>query len=299
MDWYKEYRLVEDEDGYTVEIQLNKESDEFSEELVSNIKEGLLRVDDQINKFIDETFSDIKVNSIKLMVGTLVVASIPFMSTAKVQAAEIISTGINSTVTTQASDLVAMNTYGIVTATRLNVRTGPATTNSIIHVLWQGNKLKVTGQSGDWYKIQLSDGRIGWVSKAYLNIDLRQEQINKVIDTAKAVIGSPYVWGGKSIQDGGFDCSGLTQYAFNEVGFTLNRVSTDQAKQGSVVTIKDMQPGDLVFFSFERNGVISHVGIYIGNNQMVHSPKTGDVVKITDISTSYWQSRFVTAKRML
>ncbi len=298
MDWYKEYRLVEDGDGYTVEIQLNKDLDEFSEELVSNIKENLLKVDDQINKFIDETFSDIKVNSIKLMVGTLVVASIPFMAPARVQAAEITSTGISSPVT-QSTSIETINTYGVVTATRLNVRSGPATTNSIIHVLWQGNKLKVTGQSGDWYKIQLSDGRIGWVSKAFLSIDMRQEQINKVIDTAKSLIGTPYVWGGNSIQAGGFDCSGLTQYTFSEVGVTLNRISTDQAKQGSTVTIKDLQPGDLIFFSFAGNGIISHVGIYIGNNQMIHSPKTGDTVKITDISTSYWQSRFVTAKRII
>ena len=54
-----------------------------------------------------------------------------------------------------------------------------------------------------------------------------------------------------------------------------------------------------MFFSFEGNGVVNHVGIYIGDGKMIHSPKTGDVVKVANITTSYWQSRFVTGKRMI
>lgn len=60
-----------------------------------------------------------------------------------------------------------------------------------------------------------------------------------------------------------------------------------------------LKPGDLVFYSFEGTNNINHVGIYIGNNQMIHSPSSGDVVKTTDISTSYWESRFVTARRII
>jgi cell wall-associated NlpC family hydrolase len=60
-----------------------------------------------------------------------------------------------------------------------------------------------------------------------------------------------------------------------------------------------MQPGDLVFFSFNSNDKIDHVGIYIGNGQMIHSPKTGDTVKITNINVTYWQQRYVTSRRII
>jgi cell wall-associated NlpC family hydrolase len=90
----------------------------------------------------------------------------------------------------------------------------------------------------------------------------------------------------------------LTQYAYKQAGYTLNRISADQAKQGTAVAWNSMKPGDLVFFSFNMNNKIDHVGIYIGNGQMIHSPRTGDVVKTTNINVSYWQQRFVTAKRI-
>jgi uncharacterized protein YgiM (DUF1202 family) len=68
-----------------------------------------------------------------------------------------------------------LSAAGVVTATRLNVRSGPSTNYSSIHTLWQGNQVKVIGQSGDWYQIKLSDGRTGWVSKTYLRLDSNQQ----------------------------------------------------------------------------------------------------------------------------
>ncbi|MDP4091539.1 MAG: C40 family peptidase, partial [Bacillota bacterium] len=109
----------------------------------------------------------------------------------------------------------------------------------------------------------------------------------------------PYLWGGTSPQEGGFDCSGFTQYVYGRAGYTLNRVSSQQALQGTYVSRDNLQPGDLVFYNFDGTGAINHVGIYIGNGQMIHSPKTGDVVKTVDITTSYWQSRFITARRIV
>ncbi|MBC8062843.1 MAG: C40 family peptidase [Clostridiaceae bacterium] len=294
MDWYKEYRIVKDGDGYTVEIDLNKDSAEFSDELITNFKENLLQLDDKIYKLVEEKFGDIKVNSVKLMVGSLIVASVPFVATSTAYAAET-----TTQTTTQATSFTTLNTTGVVTANQLNMRSGPATTYSILHVLWLGNKVKVIGRTGDWYQIQLSDGSTGWVSKAYLQVDLSQQKIDTVINTAKSLIGTPYVWGGESIQEGGFDCSGFTQYVFSKAGYSLNRISIDQAKQGTSVTWANLKPGDLVFYAFQGDGVINHVGIYIGNGSMIHSPKTGDSVKTTDITTSYWQTRFVTARRII
>lgn len=295
MDWYKSYRLIKNDDGCTVVIYLNPHSTEFSKELGVSLKENILELDEQIREFVKETFSGVKVNTVKLVLGTLVVASIPFGGLAKVKAATT-SAGTTSTSTAGST---ALNTTGVVLATRLNVRSGPSTSYSVIHRLWMGNRVKVIGQSSYWYKIQLSDGRVGWVSKTYLKLDARQQKVNIVISTAKSLLGTPYVWGGESLQEGGFDCSGLTQYVFRQAGYSLNRISADQAKQGVYVSRANLQPGDLVFYSFKQNGVIDHVGIYIGNGKMINSPKTGDVVKITDVTTSYWASRYVTARRII
>lgn len=295
MDWYRSYKLEQDSDGYTVIIELNPDSGEFSTEFASNLKENLLEMDEHIRKLITEKFGDVKINSAKLMLGSLLVASIPFFAHTKVQAAENSST----TAQQEVSSIVQLNTTGVVTVSRLNMRTGPSINDSIMHVLWQGNKVKVIGQSGDWYRIQLSDGRTGWVFSEYLQVDLSQQKINIVLSTGKSLLGTPYVWGGESPQEGGFDCSGFTQYVFRQAGYTLNRISSDQAKQGTYVSRSNIRPGDLIFYSFQGDGNINHVGIYIGNGQMIHSPKTGDVVKTTDITTSYWETRFVTARRII
>jgi cell wall-associated NlpC family hydrolase len=296
MSWYRDYKLVKENDEYIVEIYLNPSTPEFSEELVSNIKNNVLVLDKEIKKLVQEKFPDVKVNAVKLILGALVVGSIPFMPNTKAHAAGV-TPGVVQTST------VALNNTGLVTASKLNMRTGPSTNYSIMHALWQGNRVKVIGQTGGWYQIRLSDGRTGWVSGAYLKLDSqaisRQQKINTVIASAKSLVGTPYVWGGRSPADGGFDCSGFTQYVYGKVGVNLNRISSDQAKQGLAVSRANLQPGDLVFASLAGDGRISHVGIYIGSGKMIHSPKTGDVVKVTDITTEYWQSRFITARRVI
>jgi cell wall-associated NlpC family hydrolase len=98
------------------------------------------------------------------------------------------------------------------------------------------------------------------------------------INTAMAQRGKPYVWAGAGPSS--FDCSGLTQYAFRAAGINLPHSSSAQAGMGTPVSGAALRPGDLVFF----HSPISHVGIYIGNGQMVHAPTTGDVVKISNIS---------------
>jgi cell wall-associated NlpC family hydrolase len=300
MSWYRDYKLVKDNDGFTVEIYLTSNTPEFSEEFLANVKRNVLALDKEIEKLVQEKFPDVKVNSVKLMLGALVVGSIPFMPHTKAHAAEI-TPGVQQTSTTTST--ASISTTGVVTASRLNMRTGPSTSYSIMHVLWQGNRVKVIGESSGWYQIKLSDGRTGWVSSAYLRldapIDSRQQKIDTVISSAKALLGTPYVWGGRSLADGGFDCSGLTQYVYGKAGIALNRISADQATQGIAVSRANLQPGDLVFYSLANDGRISHVGIYIGDGKMIHSPKTGDVVKTTDITTAFWENIFITARRVI
>ena len=125
-------------------------------------------------------------------------------------------------------------------------------------------------------------------------------EAQQLIEYAERFIGTAYHYG-KASPDEGFDCSGFTQYVFSHFGYSLNRSSAAQMKNGvNVANIGDgrLMPGDLVFFS--RAGyAVGHVGIYIGDGKFIHSPHTGDYVKISEMSESYYQARYVGARRVL
>jgi peptidoglycan DL-endopeptidase CwlO len=111
-----------------------------------------------------------------------------------------------------------------------------------------------------------------------------------VVGIAMRYLGTPYVWGGAS--PAGFDCSGFVMYVYSQVGVSLPHSSYAQYGYGSAVSSGDLQAGDLVFFDG-----LGHVGIYIGGGQFIHSPHTGDVVKISSIS-GWYASTFVGARRL-
>ena len=118
-----------------------------------------------------------------------------------------------------------------------------------------------------------------------------------VVNLAYSKLGSPYEWGAEGPNT--FDCSGFTSYVFrNAAGVSLPRTSGSQYGAGRSVSKSDLMPGDLVFFSSTGNG-ITHVGIYVGGGNMVHSPRTGDVVKVSSINSSYYTRTYVGAKRVL
>ena len=99
------------------------------------------------------------------------------------------------------------------------------------------------------------------------------------VDAAMAQRGKPYVWAADG--PGSFDCSGLTAYAYAAAGISLPHSSALQSRMGQAVGRADLQPGDLVFFY----SPVSHVGLYIGNGQMVHAPTSGDVVKVANLDS--------------
>jgi cell wall-associated NlpC family hydrolase len=111
----------------------------------------------------------------------------------------------------------------------------------------------------------------------------------KAVDTALAQQGDPYRWGATG--PGAFDCSGLTTFAYKAAGIDLPRVSRAQSAHGTPVAKSDLRPGDLVFFY----SPVSHVGMYIGNGQIVHAPSWGSTVKVValDSMPSYSGARRV------
>ncbi len=115
-----------------------------------------------------------------------------------------------------------------------------------------------------------------------------------LVNTAKKYLGVPYVWGGTSPR--GFDCSGLVQYVCRQNGISVPRVASSQRNAGTYVSRANLQAGDLVFFG--NGGRITHVGIYVGNGNMIHAPQTGDVVKISSINSSYRVARYAGAVRV-
>lgn len=108
-----------------------------------------------------------------------------------------------------------------------------------------------------------------------------------VVNTAAQFEGTPYVWGGSTPK--GFDCSGLVQYVYGQLGINLPRTSQEQARVGTpVAALSSAQPGDLLYFA-GSDGTISapgHVGIYVGNGEMIDAPYTGTRVQMESISSA-------------
>jgi len=116
-----------------------------------------------------------------------------------------------------------------------------------------------------------------------------------LIDTALQLTGIRYRWGGSDLN--GFDCSGFTQYVFAQHGLALPREVRDQYREGRSVRSRDIQAGDLLFFSTTEPGA-SHVAIALGGEEFVHAPSSNGVVRIESLETEYWSDRFVGARRV-
>ncbi len=119
----------------------------------------------------------------------------------------------------------------------------------------------------------------------------------QIVAEAKKYLGTPYIYGGAS--PSGFDCSGFVYYVLKQFSFSPYRTPADQYKQGTYVDKASLQPGDIVFFAGTgSSNAISHVGIYVGNGQMIHSPNSRSTVSYADITSGYWANHYYGARRM-
>ena len=185
----------------------------------------------------------------------------------------------------------------------LNVRSEPSTDAEVWTQVTKGQQYHVLNQLDGWVELELdSSDESGESDKAYVstrdnNVEVRyglpvaveyypaveaaNEAAafrNKIVNYACQFVGNPYVWGGTSLTHGA-DCSGFTMKVLEHFGISIPRVSRDQARAGTRVTSDQMKPGDLVFYANKR-GVVNHVGMYIGNGQVVNAASRRSGIRI-------------------
>lgn len=216
---------------------------------------------------------------------------------------------------------------GTVTASDfLSVRKSASLANNIIVMgkVYPNEKVEIYGSQGEFYKIKFA-GEWGYIYKSYVSVASATSNKAEYVETGQQYnttttgtnlvsysnnfLGTPYLWGGATpakfnttgqYLSGGFDCSGFVQYSYKNFGINLPRTTMDQVDKGAAVNMNNLENGDLVFFTTNTSAPteVSHVGIYIGNNKFMHSPKPGDVIKISQL-TGYYEDNFVIGKRLI
>ena len=223
------------------------------------------------------------------------------------------SSYLKSTVPGSTNDNTNNETTGttkyVNTTSGLNVRSGAGTSYSKLGKLEYKEKVTVLSTSNGWSKINYN-GKTGYVDSSYLqntvpgsngnnannNNNTVSTKANEVIAYAKTLLGKPYVWGAQGPNS--FDCSGFTYYVFkNKAGIVLPRTSSAQSKYGTYVSKSNLKAGDLVFFDTNgaNDGNVSHVGMYIGNGQMIHASYGQKKIVIANFNDSYYQKAYVNA----
>lgn len=126
----------------------------------------------------------------------------------------------------------------------------------------------------------------------------QKDKAGDILMNAMGMLGIAYKWGGDTPQNG-MDCSGFVRYVFKTTAnIDLPHIAREMAKEGVSVARSDLRPGDLVFFATHRRRVVSHVGIYIGGNKFIHTPRTGKTVEIRPLDNSYWTKAYLGARRI-
>ncbi|WP_084303876.1 C40 family peptidase [Phytopseudomonas flavescens] len=169
--------------------------------------------------------------------------------------------------------------------------------NKLILSLFLGGTLlcAAAGNASASFRVHLQDGSSQVVAPAHVE----QSPAQDVVKRALGALGTPYRWGGTSLERG-FDCSGLVNYAFRKVDdLDLPRTSRALSRvDGPKVAKGKLEPGDLLFFRI-RGRSVDHVAIYLGNDRFIHAPRRGSSVRIDKLSDGYWKKHFQLARRVM
>ncbi len=222
--------------------------------------------------------------------------------------------------------------WAIINRDRVNIRRSASTNSKRITLVDRGTKVQILARQGEWRRVRLSNGRVGWVHASFLSptappknsqaasnprkpsaqaqasarrrqpsrsellAELAEGEAPALIKRAMNYLGSPYRRGGSSAR--GFDCSGFTSYIYRQYGVNLPHNSAAQSRVGKPVARHELQPGDLVFFRTSRRR-ISHVGIYIGNGKFIHASSSRGRVRIDSLTEGYYNKRYAGARRVV
>ncbi|MCX7597779.1 MAG: SH3 domain-containing protein [Armatimonadetes bacterium] len=214
---------------------------------------------------------------------------------------------------------------GWVARPEVNLRAGPGLDYPELTEAAFGATFIVLERKDQWYRAAFGDGSVAWVA-SWL-VDTREQRLaraarmamiasarvaessmlgaaigmaadlgNKIVELATRYLGYPYVRGGES--PSGFDCSGFVRYVHRQFGIDVSHDSRQLFTQGRPVAREDLQPGDVVFFRDTYRPGISHVGIYIGNDQFIHASTRRTGVRISSLNKPFYAARYAGARRM-
>ena len=219
--------------------------------------------------------------------------------------------------------------YGKVNTASVNMRSGPGTSYNSVDTASKGEKAYIIGINNGWYKV-IYGQHVCYVRSDFLDltkffrggkslgVEPSASALNgsassntgstgtgsattgsvtgdQIVALAKQNLGVPYKWGGTT--PSGFDCSGFVYYVLNTLGIKASRTLTTMYAQGTEVTKSELKPGDIVFFKNTYKSGLSHVGIYVGGGQFIHSPHSGKVVSYADLNSDYYTSHYYGAVR--
>lgn len=208
------------------------------------------------------------------------------------------------------------NALGRVIGDVVNMREKPNTDSTVLGQYNQSTEMTVIGINNGWYKA-VYDGKTGYIRSDYMEIISGQKPASstattavsyvpqpnlpvgqQVVNFALSFLGSDYVYGGMS--PSGFDCSGLVTYVFKNFGYSLTRNASGQYRDNGVKIDKsDLAVGDLVFFSSNGGAGVTHVGIYIGDDEFIHASRPGVGVIISRLDSTYYLDVWYGAKRVI
>lgn len=228
--------------------------------------------------------------------------------------------------TTETEEKTETKTTKYVNVEKANLREKASKDSSTVQSISKNTVVTVVGTEGTWSKVEV-DGKTGYILSELLSSDKVKESTNNttkdknttstknnvtnrgeevdrsqsansgnVVSYASSFLGTRYILGGAS--PSGFDCSGFTMYVYGKYGVNLAHSARAQASVGTAVDRANLEAGDLVLFKGATGNSIGHVGIYIGGNNFIHASNPSDGVKITSMSTSYYQTRYVTSRRV-